>query len=239
MIFMLAVCFSSVQPLLIGDCILYSSHNNFHKNKRVKIDERQKKEERVGMTVSDCAVRSFHGKQGGQADILKGCVFVREVHGLSQRPHLYSLRGLSVVVTTNTNMGIVASNKKKGSRANILICLPLLYATKCEKFKHLDYYKVCLVVLSCSVHYNHSSLRTNAWICQSIDQSRTSCCLHLKVFLNIFLMTFMRLPMFVAGNKGDAPFVQLGVAPVLVLKPPSCSFVTISTTCQQVVRSYS
>jgi len=37
-------------------------------------------EKRVAMTGSDCAVRTFHGKQGGQADILKVCVFVKEVY---------------------------------------------------------------------------------------------------------------------------------------------------------------
>lgn len=37
------------------------------------------------MTVSDRAVRSFHGKQGGQTDILKAWVFVREVYTLSWR----------------------------------------------------------------------------------------------------------------------------------------------------------
>lgn len=37
------------------------------------------------MTVSDRAVRSFHGKQGGQTDILKAWVFVREVYRLSWR----------------------------------------------------------------------------------------------------------------------------------------------------------
>lgn len=35
------------------------------------------------MTVSDRAVRSFHGKQGGQKDILKAWVFVQEVYRLS------------------------------------------------------------------------------------------------------------------------------------------------------------
>lgn len=37
------------------------------------------------MTVSDRAVRSFHGKQGGQTDILQAWVFVREVYRLSWR----------------------------------------------------------------------------------------------------------------------------------------------------------
>lgn len=27
------------------------------------------------MTVSDCDAGSFHGKQGGQTDILKGCIY--------------------------------------------------------------------------------------------------------------------------------------------------------------------
>lgn len=42
------------------------------------------------MTVSDHAVRSFHGKQGGQTDILKAWVFVREVYRLSWRIFFFS-----------------------------------------------------------------------------------------------------------------------------------------------------
>lgn len=43
------------------------------------------------MTVSDRAVRSFHGKQGGQTDILKAWVFVREVSRLSWRNFIFLL----------------------------------------------------------------------------------------------------------------------------------------------------
>lgn len=37
------------------------------------------------MTVSDRAVRSFHGKQGGRAEMLRAWLFAREVHWLSWR----------------------------------------------------------------------------------------------------------------------------------------------------------
>lgn len=69
------------------------------------------------MTVSDRAVRSFHGKQGGPTDILEAWVFLREVHRLSRRNFFFfffSYPHVFVPLTlTNTVVGLGKKTTKK------------------------------------------------------------------------------------------------------------------------------
>lgn len=60
--------------LLIVGRVLPSLQQQLHMKQEVKNRCEATEMRRVGMTVSDCAVRSFHGKKGGQTDILNLCI---------------------------------------------------------------------------------------------------------------------------------------------------------------------